>query len=162
MKIGLILLCMLWALSIETRAEDPKELTPKDSSAQQLLVSTSKDHQATQAAWETARQQAQASYDNDKKNLLSEAQRQEQALVTRLRADKHYKDDVAKIDALQKQLEGLDAAYTKKFGDAQAPTVQKIATDSVEIQAYEKTVRAENKWPDSARWDEKLGKWFDK
>lgn len=159
MKIGFALVLLMLSVA---RAEDAKELTPKDSSAQQLLVSTSKDHQTQQAAWETARQQAQASYDNDKKNLLAEAQKQEQALVTRLRVDKHYKDDVAKLDTIQKQLEELDATYTKKFGDAQAPTIQKIATDSVEIQAYEKTVRDENKWPATARWDEKSGKWFEK
>ena len=131
----------------------------KDSAASQVLNQTAKEHAADQAAFNTKLQQARYSLDQSNKDLQKQIQDLQKTLQDKLKADKHYKDLLDQIDALQKKFNENSQRANEAFQRSLAGLPQKIQTENAQMQSLIDVVRKENNLPADATYNEEKQIW---
>ncbi len=157
MKIKSILWMAPMILCAVIQAQTP--VTVKSSPAADALVHAAQDLTTQQKAYDTALNQARSSMDASNKQLQQKLQDKQKALVDQLKADKKYKDQMAEIDTLTKQLQSLNADASTKFNAQIAPIQNEIGKDQALIGGLISIVRKENGLPESATFDTSTQTW---
>ena len=134
-------------------------VTVKPSPAADALVHAAQDLQTEQKAFDTLLQQARTTAVASQKSLQEEIQKSNTDLLAELRADKKYKDKLAAIDVLQKQLQTVDQQANQKFQTEAAPIQNEINKDKALIDGLTPIVRQENSLPNTATFDLATQKW---
>ena len=134
-------------------------VTVKSSPAVDALNHAAQDLATEQKSFDAILNQARSSMDASNKQLQDKLQELNKALLDQLKADKKYKDQLAAIDAVQKQLSGLNADASQKFNAQVAPIQNEIGKDKALIDGLIPVVRKENNLPDAATFDSVSQKW---
>jgi predicted RNase H-like nuclease (RuvC/YqgF family) len=152
---------LLFAAMAAAQQPTTPTLTPKSSPAAESLAQMAKDQTEDQKHLNDIFQQARHNLDANQKALNDELAKTQQALEAKLKADKHYKDDLEHIDGLKKQIQDGSSKAQNDFMKSVGPIQQKLQTESVQVQGLIPVVRKENGWPDTATFATDTQKWTD-
>lgn len=156
MKMRGILVVFVMALCEIAGAQSP---TVKPTPASETLVKTAKEMATNKVNFQNALNQARTTLDASVKQLQEEVNAKTKAVYDELKADKKYKDKMAEVDTLQKQLAGLNSTQNTKFQTETMPIQQTISKDSALVDGLIPIVRKENDFPDSATFDPETQTW---
>jgi hypothetical protein len=133
--------------------------TVKTSPASDALNHAAQDLTVQQKQFDVALQQARSTADASNKALQAKLQELNKTLLDQLKSDKKYKDQLTAIDAVQKQMQGLNQDQTQKFQQEVGPIQNSIGKDKALIEGLIPIVRKENDLPDTATFDQATQKW---
>ena len=133
--------------------------TVKPSPASDALVHAAQDLATAQKSYDNILNQARSTMDASSKALQQQLNDANKTLLDQLKADKKYKDELAKIDGLQKQMQGLNADASQKFNQNAAPIQNEIGKDKALIDGLIPIVRKENDLPATVTFDTATQKW---
>lgn len=144
-------------IAIPAIAQNP--VTVKSSPASDVLVKTAQDLQIQQKSLDGILAQAKVGLETGQKALQAQIAKGNADLLTELRADKKYKDKLAAIDAMQKQLATLSQQAEQKFQQDSGPIQNEINKDRALIDGLTPIVRKENDLTEAATFDQATQKW---
>lgn len=147
------------ALLLSSLATDQTPVIVKPSPASDALVKIAQDLQTQQKSFDVILQQAQSTATSNQKQLQTDIQKANTDLLAELKADKKYKDKLAAIDTMQKQLNTVAQTAQQKFQQDTGPIQTEIAKDKVVIDGLIPIVRKENDLPATATFDPATQKW---
>lgn len=131
----------------------------KDTPASDALNAAAKDMQAAQKVLASETQQATVALEASQKTLTAQLQEVTKKLNDEIRADKKYKPMFEQMDALQKQLQGLQGEAQQKFQQQSGAMQSKVTTDKALIEGLVPVVRKESGLPDSATYESATQTW---
>jgi hypothetical protein len=133
--------------------------TAKPSPSSVKLNATAKELTAEQSALNNAITQAKASEDAQEKLLSQQYIDADKSLLDQLRKDKKYAAQIAHIEDLQKQVQGVRQTAGQNFQQQSGQLSAKVQGDLASIAVLEGVVREENGWPESQKYDPATQTW---
>lgn len=131
----------------------------KPTPASDALVHAAQDLTTEQKSFDTALNQARSTADASQKSIQAEMKKASDDLMVELKADKKYKDKLAAIDVLQKNLQNAGQQAEQKFQQEVGPIQNAIGKDKALIDGLIPVVRQENGLADTATFDSATQKW---
>lgn len=136
-----------------------KVVTPKDSPALQALKDAALQSRTDKKDVADALEKTRAALDQGLQSMTAEEQTKLKALREQLLKDKHYKKQVADIEALQKKIADSYATAQNDYTNKTSAAQQRIAAAQAKIDSLSTVVRQENGFPDTAKFDAETLSW---
>lgn len=154
-----VLIALVLSVSGAVYAQTPAPVTVKQTPSSEALVKTAQDMAVAQKSLDTMMAKARAGNDANQRPITLAIQKANEDLLTELKQDKRYRDQLAKIDGLQKQLQAINQRDNQQFSQDIVPIQVKIGSDKALIDGLVPIVRQENGMTETATFDPATQKW---
>lgn len=131
----------------------------KPSPASEALIAAARSIQEEQKSLTEAFNQARSTLDLNQKTLQQSLTKSQNDLAAQLKQDKKYKDEMAQIDVLGKQIQDAGNKAQEDFQTKARPLQSQLASNTALLNGLLSVVRKENGLPDSATFDTATQTW---